>query len=375
MKQTSVSPFRTKSHWRGMRVSVKSLVFGSILGLSSHLSWAADSAPGIEVISPRAGSSAPASAPRQSGDSATTATANAPDLRAWLKRISDAAKTRSYAGTFVVQSGGRIVTSTIDHYVVHGNMLERVETMDGERRILVCDNAKTRTILPDARLIVVEDAHADFSFPRMLRAPSTKVSDFYAMTREGQERCAGYVCNITRIQPRDDLRYGYRLWTERRSDLLVKAQTVDAQGHVLDQVAFTQLTLNPKRKPNLIAEALDGTSDYQIEHMHVSPTTAQAQGWTLDKAVPGFGSVGIYQRQLVLRGKPVEVTQWLFSDGLASVSLFAGPSADTQNQGASLHMGDTNALLARKGAWSVIVVGAVPDKTLQLFADSIVRLH
>lgn len=296
-------------------------------------------------------------------------------LRSWLQRVSQAAKDRNYSGVFVVQSGGRIVTSTIDHYVVHGNTLERVETLDGQRRILVCHNAETRTILPDARLIVVEDHHTDYSFPRMLKTPHADYATHYKLRHEGHERCAGYVCDVTRIIPQDDLRYGYRLWTEQRSGLLVKAQTLNDLGKVLDQVAFTQLDLNPKPRPDLISEALKGTSNYRIEHMRASLSTPQAQGWALSHPIPGFESVGIYKRRLMLHGKPTEVTQWLFSDGLASVSLFAGPSADSHQPGASLHMGDTNALLARKGAWSVIVIGAVPAKTLQLFADSLKQLH
>ncbi|MDE2128114.1 MAG: MucB/RseB C-terminal domain-containing protein [Betaproteobacteria bacterium] len=357
MKLISVSPLRVNRRPRVLRSGIHLAVLFSLLCLLPGPSWAGDAV----VTASQAGAGVPGP--------------TGADLQDWLQRISRAAKERSYSGTFVVQSGGRIVTSTIDHYVEPGSMLERVETLDGERRIMVCHNDQTRTILPDARLIVVEDLHADFSFPRMLKAPHADVSAFYTMKREGHERCAGYVCDITRIKPNDDLRYGYRLWTERGSGLLVKAQTLDAQGKVLDQVAFTQLNLNPKPRPNLVTQALQGTEGYQVEHMRASPTSARAQGWTLAKPVPGFESVGTYQRRLVLRGKPVEVTQWLFSDGLASVSLFAGPTTDSQRQGASLHMGDTNALLDRKGSWSVIVVGAVPDKTLHLFADSLTRLH
>jgi sigma-E factor negative regulatory protein RseB len=301
--------------------------------------------------------------------------ATAGNLQAWLQRVSQAAKDRNYSGVFVVQSGGRIVTSTIDHYVVHGHTLERVETLDGRRRILVCQNAKTQTILPDARLVVVEDHHTDFSFPRMLKMPQAHYADYYTLKQEGQERCAGFLCDVTRITPQDDLRYGYRLWTEQGSGLLVRAQTLNDQGKVLDQVAFTQLDLNPKPRPDLVSQALQGTAGYQVEHMRASLSTPQAQGWTMSKPVPGFESAGIYKRRLMLRGKPVEVTQWLFSDGLASVSLFAGPSSDAQHTGASLHMGDTNALFDRKGDWSVIVIGAVPAKTLQLFADSLTRIH
>jgi len=384
MKRISVWPLRIKPMARFSRGFSRARMRCAAACCALWLIPAIASATARQDLAAGAGTQAAALPlnPAQKGDAATSASGSHPkpqhqeaSLQSWLQRVSQAAKDRNYSGVFVVQSGGRIVTSTIDHYVVHGNTLERVETLDGQRRILVCHNAETRTILPDARLIVVEDHHTDYSFPRMLKTPHADYATHYKLKQEGHERCAGYVCDVTRIIPRDDLRYGYRLWTEQRSGLLVKAQTLNDQGKVLDQVAFTQLDLNPKPRPDLVSKALQGTSGYQIEHMRASLSTPQAQGWGLSQPIPGFESVGIYKRRLMLHGKPAEVTQWLFSDGLASVSLFAGPSADSQQAGASLHMGDTNALLARKGAWSVIVIGAVPAKTLQLFADSLKQLH
>ena len=371
MKQSSVWPRRAKFS-RLHTSRMRQLVLWSMLGLMPIGAKAASTSAADRGGAPASSAQASAATSRPQVSSALQPAA-APDLQAWLEGVSQAAKRRNYSGIFVVQSGGRIVTSAIDHYVSRGNTLEKVETLDGERRILLCQNEKTRTILPAERLVVVENHQADFSFPRVLKTPRAKLSVLYSMKHEGQERCAGYVCEVTRITPRDDLRYGYKLWTEQSSDLLVKAQTLDDRGNVLDQVAFTQLNLNPAPNPDMVAHALRGTSGYQVEHMLAIPTTSRAQGWALTKYPPGFKSVGIYQRRLLLRDKPVEVTQWLFSDGLASVSLFGGSTADTQQQGASLHMGETNALLDRKGAWSVIAIGAVPTKTLRLFANSIVR--
>lgn len=374
MKQNSVWPHRAEV-LRRQTSRLPQLVLWGMLSLVPLAAKAASTIASAKQSGPQASSAQPMAATSKPEVSSAVKPDTAEDLQAWLERVSHAAQRRNYSGIFVVQSGGRMVSSTIDHYVTKGSTLEKVETLDGERRILLCQNEKTRTILPAERLVVVEDHQADFSFPRVLKTPRAKLSMLYSMQHEGQERCAGYVCEVTRITPRDDLRYGYRLWTERTSDLLVKAQTLDDQGNVLDQVAFTQLNLNPAPKPDMVAQALRGTGDYQVEHMRATPTTSRAQGWTLSKPPPGFKSVGIYQRRLLLRAKPVEVTQWLFTDGLASVSLFGGSTADTQQHGASLHMGETNALLDRKGAWSVIAIGAVPTKTLQLFAESIARLR
>ena len=47
---------------------------------------------------------------------------------------------------------------------------------------------------------------------------------------------------VTRAK--DNLRFGYRVWSERKSGLVVKVQTLDPDGGVVEQLAFSELQLN-----------------------------------------------------------------------------------------------------------------------------------
>ena len=51
-----------------------------------------------------------------------------------LERISTAARTLNYEGTFVYQHGGRVETSRIVHFVDTDGEHEKLETLDGPRR-------------------------------------------------------------------------------------------------------------------------------------------------------------------------------------------------------------------------------------------------
>ncbi len=80
------------------------------------------------------------------------------------------------------------------------------------------------------------------------------------------------------------------------------------------------------------------------------------------------------------------LVQWVFSDGLASVSLFIEPY-DPQRHGAEgvMVMGATHTLVRRLaesagagggrqgGDWWLTAVGEVPLPTLQIFAQGLVR--
>jgi sigma-E factor negative regulatory protein RseB len=66
--------------------------------------------------------------------------------------------------------------------------------------------------------------------------------------------------------------------------------------------------------------------------------------------------------------------QWIFSDGLASVSLFVEPADPQQRaQEVSMTMGATGLFARRIQDWWLTVVGEVPASTLQVFSQSIER--
>ncbi len=299
-----------------------------------------------------------------------------PGLEHWLQTVSSAARTMNYSGVFITQRGEDISTSSLVHYVLPQGHFERIETLDGQRRIMVSLNDQVRTSWPDYRLTLIDNQAGQASFPRLLKTTDGEVDRNYRLERGGQERCAGYECQVSTILPRDDLRWGYRLWSLRDSQLLVKAQTLDTAGHVIDQVAFTQLKINIAPQNALVQDSLRQPPGYAVEHMKVVPVTLQSQGWALSAPVPGFKTVGVFRRSMSVGGKSSEVLQWLLSDGLASVSIFIQPaSALTEPVAPEQRVGGTLALSRRMGDAWLTVMGAVPERTLRRVSEAVVRVQ
>jgi len=297
-------------------------------------------------------------------------------LEQWLQHVSAAARSLNYSGVFITQRGDDISTSSLVHYVLPQGHFERIETLDGQRRIMVSLGDQVRTTWPDYRLMLIDNQGGQTSFPRLLKTANGEVDRNYRLERNGQARCAGYECRVSTIVPRDDLRWGYRLWSLRDSQLLVKAQTLDASGHVIDQVAFTQLSINVPPRLDLVRDSLAQPPGYAVEQMKVVPVTLQSQGWALSAPVPGFKTVGVFRRSMTVGGKSSEVLQWLLSDGLASVSIFIQPSAAlTEPVAPEQRVGGTLALSRRVGESWLTVMGAVPERTLRRISDSVVRVQ
>lgn len=335
-----------------------------------------------------AGSTAPAAAgPAFSMAGATpAATTNAGaerDLNQWLLRLHNASSRRAYVGTFVVMSAaGGMYSSRIWHVCDGDLQMERVDALTGPPRSTLRRNDQVITFLPDARVARSEKRESLGLFPNLKRAGDPALAALYQAQSTGLDRVAGFDADVVQIQPKDGLRYGYRIWSEKKSGLAIKIQTLDVDGKVLEQAAFSELDLDANVKMDKLAQMMNNTSGYRVEHAELVKTTPQQEGWGLKSPVAGFQSVSCYQRSngaapVAGPGAALAPTlQWTFSDGLATVSLFVEPygrQPHPQDE-VQVSMGATQTLARRwSGDWWLTLVGEVPLATLKLFAQNLER--
>jgi sigma-E factor negative regulatory protein RseB len=295
----------------------------------------------------------------------------------WLIRVHEASRRRAYVGIFVVSAGDRMSSARIWHVCDGEQQMERVESLTGAPRSTFRRNDQVVTFLPQSRVVVEEKRESLGLFPNLLRSNASSIAKFYRVSASGSERVAGFEADRVQLWPQDSLRFGYRVWTEKNSGLIVKMQTLDNDGHVLEQAAFSELQLDAPVSMTSLTQMMSKTEGYQVEKPDMVKITASAEGWALKTAVPGFKSMSCYRR-LVRAGVGAtkdNALQWVFSDGLASVSLFV-EVFDSHRHGApgSTAMGATHTLTRRIGDWWLTVVGEVPPQTLAVFAQGLERI-
>ena len=294
----------------------------------------------------------------------------------WLMRTHEASRRLAYTGTFVVSSGGAMSTSKIWHVCEGNQQMERVDTLSGAARSTFRYNGKVVTFMPEQKLMRSETTGSLGMFPELLQSADNRVADFYKVRREGIERVAGLEADVVVLVPKDTLRFGYRVWTEQKRGLVVKLQTLDNLGKVLEQAAFTELQLHAPVKMEKLVQMMGNVDGYRVEKSPLIKTTAIAEGWLMKTSVAGFKSVNCYKRpeSVVGEGARSEAVQWIFSDGLASVSVFL-ESFDRQRHGreSTLSMGATQTLSRQMGEFWLTVMGEVPMSTLRMFAGNLER--
>ena len=158
--------------------------------------------------------------------------------------------------------------------------------------------------------------------------------------------------------------------------LVVKMQTLDTSGRVLEQAAFSELQIDAPIRMSQLMEMMGKVEGYRVEKSPLLKTTASAEGWAMKAPVPGFKSMNCYKRPAGVTGgaSRSEALQWIFSDGLASVSVFVEPfERQRHEKETSLSLGATQTLTRHMGDFWVTVMGEVPMTTLRLFANNLER--
>ena len=316
----------------------------------------------------------------------TTSTATAPvvadgpvaqrSVGDWLQRMHDASRQRAYVGTFVVAGGGRLSSARIWHVCDGAQQMERVESLTGAPRFTFRRNDQVLTFLPESRVVLAEKRESLGLFPQLLQSNSAALGQYYGVRELGSERVAGFEADVLELRPTDRLRFGYRVWIEKKTGLTVKLQTLDTQGQVLEQAAFSELKFEAPVSMAELEQMMGQTKGYRLEKPEMRETTAQAEGWALKQVVPGFQPMRCYERSVKgsAQSQEAQTLQWIFSDGLASVSLFIEPFvAGRHGPPKRLAVGATHTLTRRFGTWWLTAVGEVPTKTLAAFAQALER--
>lgn len=296
-------------------------------------------------------------------------------LQVWLQKVNGASRQRAYTGTFVESAGDAMSSARIWHVCEGNQQMERVESLSGPARSTFRRNGQVVTFFPDTKVALAESRESLGAFPNLLKSGMTAADEHYQLKSSGSERVVGVDADIVLLKPKDAWRFGYRIWTEKKSGLMVRLQTLDAQGRVLEQSAFSELQLDaPVSMPKLLA-MMNNTVGYRVERPELHKTSADEQGWLVRSTVPGFHSIGCYRRVMVVQAVAEPLTQCMFSDGLATVSLFMEPYDPRRGakDGVSESSGATHALNLRSGEWWITAVGEVPVRTLQTFALALER--
>ena len=300
------------------------------------------------------------------------------DPRQWLDDMNRAFSELSYDGIFSYFSGQDLATLRVVHMVVDGQQRERLVHLNGAPREIVRRGDEVACIvMPGDALLELEESIPSGPFARAFVRRYDRISENYGMSFFGEDRVADRTALRLAVTPRDENRYGYRLWLDKRTRLLLRSELVDADGQRLEIFQFNQIRFGDEVDPRMLEP--DGKDGSLVNHLTLAtkqpkPVPEGDVAWQAGWLPDGFSMAAADIRRAPSSVKSVNTL--MYSDGLAAFSLFI---EDMPDDGAASMVSRNGATVAVtqmiKGngdePYLVTLVGEIPTPTAQRIARSV----
>jgi sigma-E factor negative regulatory protein RseB len=285
----------------------------------------------------------------------------------WLDRMGSAVQVMNYKGTVVRVRDGKVDTFKVVHTVRDGVVREKVVIQDGNGLEIIRNGNEVHCILPDRESVLVEEWNNQSTLFSTLPSSDIRFGNEYDVLIKGFERVAGRKAAKLAILPHDYYRYGYRIWLDTETGFPLQTQLIGDDNGALEHVKFADISI----EQDIGSGALD--SSYSIDnwkwYTDPGPTTKREveSEWAASDVPAGFRPVSTQQKVLPDAEDPI--THIVYSDGLATVSVFIAPVSEEKMPMRS-SVGASNSYSTVIDGYRVTAVGQVPRITVEQIAKS-----
>ena len=298
-----------------------------------------------------------------------TSTASANDLWLMIQKAAFAARELNYKGTFLYQNGNQSNSVQITHMNNSGREFTRNVILNTDKpREVFSEGSDIVIFHPQKNKIVIEKRRGQNLFPAILPVNLDSLKASYKLRLVGSDNIAGRNAQVVELVPNDAYRYNYKVWLDTEYGLLLKMALLNDKNQTLEQVIFQELNMLNTHDLNWFQPKIDVSKSYVMED--VALLNRVSTNWIVAELPPGYVKVDHIER--ASKGKRSPVNQMIFSDGLASVSLFIEPlSKGVRPKTGHMIVGSTNICAHVIDGYQITVVGEVPAATVQQIAKAV----
>ncbi len=272
-----------------------------------------------------------------------------------------------YEGTVFRRQNGETEALRIVHKIIDGVINEKLVLQEGNGLEIIRIGNDVHCILPDKQTVLIEEWANQSTLFSALPSSVIRYGADYDVSIVREDRVAGRQAIMLAIRPHDRFRYGHRIWLDEQTSFPLRTEMVDVNGELIEQIKFADISLGDGISKDALAPSmsLDNFSWYTQPARYESVEVDT--NWECTDLPSGFRATSTMTEQLP--GVDAPVTHIVYSDGMATVSVFIAEKNETQITEQS-SVGASNTYSVQQGEFQITVVGEVPAVTILRIATS-----
>lgn len=266
----------------------------------------------------------------------------------------------------------RVATFRVVHKVVDGVERERIVQLDGPPREILRTGDEVSYVLPSGdELLALRGTAPARPYDRVFGRRFEDIGDIYQVRIVGRYREVARHAVLLSVTPRHRDRFGYRLWVDEETGLLLRSELKDSQGTDLEIFKFTSLRIGDAVAQSDLRPTTEGTVVSRPSEPPAAPPLTS--NWRARWVPAGFRLTSAAVRPQL--GDSEGVDTLVFSDGLAAFSVFieampeTGAGTVVSRNGGTVVL--THSAAGDEGNHLVTVVGEVPVATARRVAAGV----
>lgn len=290
------------------------------------------------------------------------------NAQAWLAKMASAMSSLNYQISFVMLKPGIDSQPYLWRHGINseGVEMEQLNLLNGPGREVLRVGEQVSYFEPNVPPFSLRSKVINGPLPNAFFHDPLSLRDSYDFVLVGRSRVSGRASQQIRIVSRDKSRFGFNLWLDQQTGLLLKLNIVDLNGKLLEQMQVTELQVTEALHPYL----------ERIELAKLPPIVTLQQAaesekkWRIDFLPVGMKTVKWDVHRLPLEGGLVEYV--MLSDGLVDVSVYLqNATSNNTDSDLLLRHESTTFLTRRSGPVQVTVIGKLPPQTANAIASSV----
>lgn len=298
------------------------------------------------------------------------------DIKQLLDQINLKAEHVSFSGEFVHKQGDseeRLWVARVCDTKGHD---ERIVSLTGQPKEIVRQRERIWYYDPKqgtAMENVVANEHTGLSglaLSRKLQQNYSQLQKYYNFELGDNELIAGRSTSQIKIISKDDWRFGYHLWVDKESGLILRTDLYNQDWQLLESFVFEKVIIDTKlAEQNVLPSEQLMQAQKQPTHQVVKELPMATADWKFAELPPGYK---VQQRLLLQKTGALETTeQFLIGDGVASVSVLIYPDDANMQQSSSMQWGAMNIVSRTQDGYKVTVIGEAPTMALQFLLEQL----
>jgi sigma-E factor negative regulatory protein RseB len=292
--------------------------------------------------------------------------------QAWLAKMSDAVKSLNYTISFILLKPGVDSQPYLWRHGVNeeGLEMEQLNLLNGPGREVVRIGNKVSYFESNVPPYSLHSSIINGPIPSEFFQRPDKLMLGYEFIMVGRSRIAGRAAQQIRIISKDKSRFGYNVWLDQETGLLLKMNMYGQEVQLLEQIQVTglQVTKEPapffaKIEPGMLPEVVS-----------FSPSSLFHSPWKIGYIPKGMTIIKRDLRRL--SGSDDVVEYIMLSDGFIDVSVYLQEKDNNKSFDNLVGTVQSDTLLTiDHGELNITIIGKLPAATANAIAKSIQRIN